>query len=163
MDEFFLLTKTMPSMKSQTIRITLAACLFCTLQASVALPKTTDSRENALLLNGTEINTGQFGHVVRGTISLAKNSSNPKSLISFHIYLKRHGRIINAEGYSHNFAVWHWEIADILKSAEPGDQIIIDPAEPQNAAGRKVITVKRTQILPQFQWFYGVKSKKDNC
>lgn len=150
-------------MKSQTIRITLAAWLFCTLQASVALPKTTDSNENALLLNGTVVTTGQFGHVVRGVISLAKRGSDPKSLVSFHIYLKRNGRIINAEGYPHNFAVQHWEISDILKWAEPGDQIIVDPAEPQNAAGRKVITVKETQILPQFQWWYGVKSKKDNC
>ncbi|SDE99570.1 hypothetical protein SAMN04487996_108154 [Dyadobacter soli] len=150
-------------MKSQTIRITLAAWLFFTLQASVALPETTDSYESTLLLNGTEVNTAQFSHVVRGVISLAKGGSDRKSLVPFHIYLKRHGRIINAEGYSHNFAVQQWEIADILKWAEPGDQIIIDPTEPRNAAGRKVITVKKTQILPQFQWFFGVKSKKDNC
>jgi len=163
LNQVILFTKTMPFMKSQTIRITLAAWLFCTLQASVALPKTMDSDEHALLLNGTVVNTAQFSHVVRGIISVAKRGSDPKSLVPFHIYLKRNGRIINAEGHAHNFAVQHWEIAEILKWAEPGDQIVIDPAEPRSTAGRKVITVEKTQILPKFQWFYVVKTKKDNC
>jgi hypothetical protein len=163
LNEVLSLTKIMPFMKTQTIRITLAAWLFCTLQASVALPKTTDLHESTLLLNGTAVNTEQFGQVMRGVISLAKTGSGSPSLVPFHIYLKRQGHIINTEGYPYNFAVRQWEIAEILKSAEPGDQIIIDPAEAQNGIGRKVITVKSTQILPRFQWFYLVKSKNDKC
>lgn len=94
-DEVHFLTKIMPFMKSQTIRITMAAVLFCTLQASVALPNAADSNTTA----------------------------------------------------------------DSARAATPAKVV---PAS-QKPAVKKVIDAKKTQPVPQYQWFYLPKTKKDNC
>ncbi|WP_353721591.1 hypothetical protein [Dyadobacter sp. 676] len=152
-------------MKNQIIRIVPLWLLLCTLQPSEALPQTPVTLENALLLNGSIVSTDQFARVTRGVIALAGRppGSQCRSLMPFYIYLKRGGKIVDANAYAHNHSVMRYEIAEILKMAQAGDQLIIDPAEPGNAAGRKIIMIKSTQIVPQFKWFYVLNGKKDNC
>lgn len=153
-------------MDFKAIKIIPAMILLYALQASVALPKSPDTIEsNSLLINGRAIAADQFSHVVRGTLTLVKGNaaSKQKTAVPFLIYLKRSGKTVNPESYAHNFAVWSYEIDDILQYAQAGDELIIDPVKQQNNSGRKVITVKRTQILPRFQWFYVLNPKKDNC
>ncbi|MCF0073297.1 hypothetical protein LZD49_22655 [Dyadobacter sp. CY261] len=153
-------------MKTKTLKIIFAVTLFCSLQASVALPHPTDSFDsNPLLLNGNVIGTAEFARVTRGVITLAKSdpASKQRTLVPFLIYLKRDGKIVNGSAYAHNHAVMRYEIAEVLKSAQAGDQLIIDPSEPNKVIGRQVITIKSTQIVPQFEWFFGLNKKKDNC
>ncbi|GGM79722.1 hypothetical protein GCM10010967_09350 [Dyadobacter beijingensis] len=152
-------------MKTRTLKITLALTLLCTLQASVALPETIAAFTSSLLLNGHAISTEAFGQVTRGTISLARDNagSGGKTLVAFYIYLKRNGRIVDAEAYGHNHAVLRYELSEVLRLAEAGDQLVIDPLGPGNGDDRRVLTIKKTQIVPQFEWFYGMKKKKDNC
>ncbi|MGG7663053.1 hypothetical protein [Dyadobacter sp. BHUBP1] len=143
-----------------------ATVLLYSLQATVALPKSAGSSdENTLLVNGRVISPEQFAHVTRGTLTLVKSNSasGQQANVPFLIYLKRGGMIVNPESHAHNFAVWSSEIRDILEFAEAGDQLIIDPVKPQNTSARKVIIIKKTQIIPRFQWFYVSKQKKDNC
>lgn len=153
-------------MNFKAIKIIPAMALLYTLHASVALPKpsgTTD--DNALLINGRVVTAEQFAHVTWGTLTLAKSNAvgGQKAAVPFLIYLKRGNMIVNPESHGHNFAVWSSEIRDILEFAEAGDQLIIDPVKPHNTSARKVIIIKKTQVIPQFQWFYLPRQKKDNC
>ena len=153
-------------MNFKAIKIIPAMLLLYALQASVALPKSADTpNENALLINGRVVTTEQFAYVTRGTLTIAKGSSvsDQKTTVPYLIYLKRDGRIVNPESHAHNFAVWSSEIHDILEFAEAGDQLVIDLVKPHNAAARKVLTIKKTQVVPRFQWFYVFRQKKDNC
>jgi hypothetical protein len=151
-------------MKTKAFKIAAAMILLCSLQATVGLPQPPDvSPANPLLLNGRVVTIEQFAYVNRGIVSLAKGDAPSGTAIPFYIYLRRGGKILNAEAYAHNHAVLRYEIADILKSAKTGDELIIDPSEPANKTCRKIITIKYTQILPQFDWSYGLIKKKDNC
>lgn len=153
-------------MNFKAIKIIPVMALLYALHSSVALPKSTGTiDDNALLINGRVVTTEQFAHVTRGTLTLAKSNAaaGKKAAIPFLIYLKRGNMIVNPESHGHNFAVWSSEIRDILEFAEAGDQLIIDPVKPHNAAARKVIIIKKTQVVPQFQWFYLPRQKKDNC
>ncbi|HWV30032.1 MAG TPA: hypothetical protein VN038_10280 [Dyadobacter sp.] len=154
-------------MNFKAIKIIIPAMiLLYSLQVTVALPKSAGSPDdNTLLINGRAITAEQFAHVTRGTLTLAKSesASGQQTNVPFLIYLKRGGMIVNPESHAHNFAVLSSEIHDILEFAEAGDQLIIDPVKPGNASARKVIIVKKTQIIPRFQWFYVSKQKKDNC
>ncbi|MGX5852782.1 hypothetical protein ACWKW6_04030 [Dyadobacter jiangsuensis] len=153
-------------MNFKAIKIIPAILLLFALQASVALPKSADTPdENSLLINGRVVTTEQFAYVTRGILTIAKSNpvSHQNTTVPFLIYLKRGGRIVNPESHAHNFAVWSSDVHEMLEYAEAGDQLIIDPVKPHNTAARKVITIKKTQIVPRFQWFYVLKQKKDNC
>lgn len=143
-----------------------AVFLLCALHATVALPKPGDSvRSIALLLNGKTIDTGQLSGVSRGIISLSANtnSSDKGQVIPFYIYLRRGGKIVDAQAYAHNYAVSHYEIAEVLKSARAGDELIIDPANQNDKTARRTIIVNSTQVVPQYNWLFGWNGKKDNC
>lgn len=144
-------------MKTPVIQI-VAACVLLS-AASVALPKNPERRANALLLNGQEISTEQLTRVTRGIISMGTAGAP----VPFLIYTRRSGKIVDAEADAHNHPVTYYEISEILKTAKAGDEIVIDPVGNTNAAGRKVIIVNGTQVIPQFQWFNMPKLKKDNC
>lgn len=153
-------------MQIKAIKIIPALVLHLSLQASVALPQPADLPDsNPLLINGTVFTTEQFAYVTRGVLTLAKGNtaSERQTPVPFRIYLRRDGKIVNAQAYAHNHAVLRYEISEILESAEAGDQLVIDPAGPENKVAQKVITIKRTQIVPQIRWFYGLNEKKDKC
>lgn len=153
-------------MNFKAVKIIPAILLLFALQASVALPKSANAPdENSLLINGRVVTTEQFAYVTNGILTIAKSNSvsNQKTTLPFLIYLKRGSMIVNPESHGHNFAVWSSDVHDILEYAEAGDQLIIDPVKPHNTSARKVITIKKTQIVPRFQWFYVLKPKKDNC
>lgn len=153
-------------MNFKAVKIIPAILLLFALQASVALPKSANAPdENSLLINGRVVTTEQFAYVTNGILTIAKSNSvsNQKTALPFLIYLKRGGMIVNPESHGHNFAVWSSDVHDILEYAEAGDQLIIDPVKPHNTSARKIITIKKTQIVPRFQWFYVLKPKKDNC
>lgn len=147
-------------MHFQTVKFISAMILLYSLQSSVALPKSACITNSPLLLNGHVMNTSQFAHVTRGVLTVVRGDAASGQPVPFLIYLKRNGKIVDADAYAHNFAVLRYEIAEILESAQAGDQLVIDPVWPGNAADRKIITIKGTQILPRFQW---LNQKKDNC
>jgi hypothetical protein len=158
--------KNKANMNLKAIKIIPAMILLCSLQASVALPKPADAIDNnPLLVNGKVVTTEQFGHITRGMLTLAKSgtASEGQTPVPFLIYLRRSGKIVDAEAYAHNHAVMYYEVAEILKFAQAGDQLVIDPVGSTDKAAQKVITIKSSQIVPQFQWFYVLNPKKDKC
>lgn len=153
-------------MKAKFLQLIPALFLLCTLHASVALPKSDDSVRNVtLLLNGKTIRTEQLLGVSRGIISLHQNttSSNDRQVIPFYVYLRRDGMIVDAQAYAHNHAVSQYEIAEVLKAARAGDELIIDPASQNDKHARRSIIVRSNQIVPPFNWYFNWTGKKDNC
>jgi len=150
-------------MNFKAIKIIPAMILLCSLQASVAFPEPTEN--NPLLINGKVVTAEQFAYVTRGKLTLVKGNpaSEKQTPVPFLIYLKRGGKIVDAEAYAHNHAVMYYEVAEILKSAQAGDQLVIDPVDSANKTAQKVMTIKNSQIVPQFNWLYVLKPKKDNC
>jgi hypothetical protein len=158
--------KNKADMNTKAIKIIAALMLFYSLQASVALPKPVDpAHSSPVLLNGKVVTIEQLTYVTRGVLTLMKGdpASERNTNIPFLIYLKRGGKIVDAQADAHNHAVMYYEIAEILKSAQAGDQLVIDPVDSGDKTAQKVITIKSAQIVPQFNWFYGLNRKKDNC
>ncbi|MHA4742324.1 hypothetical protein [Dyadobacter sp. MSC1_007] len=143
-------------------------CLFMlgTLNASVALPQPPETvNGNPLLLNGAVVTMEQLAWAARGVLAVVKRdaASTQSTRVPFYIYLKRDGKIVDANAYAHNHSVMQYELAEVLRSARAGDQIVIDPVVKSDAVGRSIITVKTTQLVPHFDWSYGLKQKKDGC
>jgi len=146
------------------LNLFIAAMLLSASSFSVTFPKSNNNYfyNNPLLLNGKSVEFALFSSVQNGKISLVKGNpeSDQKTIIPFYVYLKRDGKIIDANSYKHNNAVEEFEMSEILRSAKPGDQIVIDPADKNEEVGKRIITVRQEQIILPFQWFYtGIKSK----
>ena len=139
-----------------------------TLPVSLALPSDLEGNfhSNPLLLNGHPVEYKLLSSVNRGMITLVKGNpeSSDAARVPFLIYLKRAGKIVNPDSHAHNHAVMQYEMAEILRYAKAGDEIVIDPASKEDAVARRIIPVTYLQVGPQFQWFYGMgMSKKDGC
>ncbi|WAC09850.1 hypothetical protein [Dyadobacter pollutisoli] len=142
--------------------------LILSLSASVALPREVTEKypNNSVLLNGVAVEFTQLSSINRGVISLVKG--NPQAMVKtnvpFKVYLKRQGKLIDGDSYAYHYAMLQYEIANILKFAQAGDDIIIDPVDKKNdQAGPKVIHVTPIQLVPQFNWFFTPNKKGDGC
>ncbi|MCE6992377.1 hypothetical protein [Dyadobacter sp. CY323] len=155
-------------MKSKLFHMFPALLMVLSLPVSLALPSDLEGNfhSNPLLLNGHTVEYKLLSAVNRGMITLVKG--NPESAdatrVPFLIYLKRAGKIVNPDSHAHNYAVMQYEMAEILRYAKVGDDIVIDPASKEDAVGRRIIPVTKPQLGPQFKWFYGMSLfKNDGC
>ncbi|MCF2498539.1 hypothetical protein [Dyadobacter chenhuakuii] len=153
-------------MKNNLWKIVAALTVMFSLPPSVALPKETVDGFywNPVLLNGRSASSAQLAAASSGKLSLVKfdSQSSRVTKVPFIIYLKRGGRVINNDAYAHNNAVLEGDIYEVLKTAQAGDQLIIDPVDKEAQIDRRVITVRSGQLTPQFKWF-GFYKKGDGC
>jgi len=151
-------------MKSNLLYAVFFLVMFLSVPVSNALPKDNKAEINALLLNGKNVDMSLFSWVTRGKLSLSEVNSqtgSPKR-VPFYAYLKRAGKIVDVQSHAHNHAVMEIEMAEILKKAIDGDQIVVDPAGKNENAGRKVIVVKQKQFMYNFDWWLGLNNKNGN-
>jgi hypothetical protein len=151
-------------MKSNLLYAVFSLVMLLSVPVSNALPKDSNSGSNALLLNGKNVDVSLFSWVTRGKLSLLEGNSDTKSRkqVPFYAYIKRDGKIVDAESHAHNHAVMEIEMAEILKKAMDGDQIVVDPAGKSENAGRKIIVVKQKQFMYNFDWWLGLNNKNGN-
>ncbi|MCE7040659.1 hypothetical protein [Dyadobacter sp. CY312] len=151
-------------MKSNLLYTVFFLATLLSVPVSNALPKDNKSDSNALLLNGKNVDMSLFSWVTRGKLSLSEGNSETKSLkrVPFYAYIKRAGKIVDAQSHAHNHAVMEIEMAEILKKAIDGDQIVVDPAGKNENAGRKIIVVKQKQFMYNFDWWLGLNKKSGN-
>jgi hypothetical protein len=155
-------------MKSKLFQMLPALLMVLTLPVSLALPGDLEGNfhSNPLLLNGHPVEYKLLSTVNRGMITLVKG--NPESAdatpVPFLIYLKRAGKVINPDSQAGRHPVMRYELADILRYAKVGDEIVVNPASKEDAVGKRIIPVTYLQVGPQFKWFYGLwKVKGDGC
>lgn len=147
-------------MKNLLVKIICIFVVLLSFSVSNGLPKN-DVKITSLLLNGQKTSSDMFSWVTRGKLSVGVDAGDA---IPFYIYLKREGKVINAESYAHNHAVREYEMAEILKMAKDGDQIIVDPVGQLNNSGRKIIVVKQKRFIPDLYMWLGLRNNKnDGC
>lgn len=144
--------------------LTLIISFVLSVSSLVALPDSTSVAASAgrVFLNNEEIHSTRLSARLTGTVRLAGMVSGKSSFLPFYIYLRRNGKIVDAESYTHNHAVTEIELVRILKSAKTGDELIIDP-EKAEQANRRAFIITDVASVPQFEWFYTGLKKKDGC
>ncbi|REA57863.1 hypothetical protein DSL64_22310 [Dyadobacter luteus] len=147
-------------MRNLLVKITCLFVVLLSFSVSNGLPKN-GVKTTSLLLNGQKVSSDMFSWVTRGRLSVGLDAGDA---VPFYIYLKREGRIVNAEAYAHNHAVQEYEMAEILKFAKDGDQIVVDLAGQLNNSDRKIIVVKQKRFIPDLYMWLGLsKNKNDGC
>lgn len=142
----------------------LATAWAVVISVSEAFPKTeTDSFNSYPLLNEKPTDLTNVSATSTGKLTLVKENrvSGKSEKVPFLIYLKRAGKIINADSYAHNNAVTSINIAEIVRSAQPGDELVIDPTVTNDKVGRRIIIIKNP--VPVYQWFPISNKDKDEC
>lgn len=142
----------------------LATAWAVVISVSEAFPKTeTDSFNSYPLLNEKPTDLTNVSATSTGMLTLVKENrvSGKSEKVPFLIYLRRAGKIINADSYAHNNAVTSINIADVVRSAQPGDELVIDPTVTSDKVGRRIIIIKNP--VPVYQWFPIPNKDKDEC
>lgn len=153
-------------MKNKQAALLLLSVLMLTLTVSNSFPKHSGGEfyTNPYLLNGKSVDFEKLSSINMGKLRIMKANieSNQKTAIPFYAYIRRNGKIINADSYAHNHAVSEVEISEVIKSSRPGDELVIDPVTKSNGVGQRSVILKEKLLVPHFQWFdIGNKSKKD--
>ena len=154
-------------MKTKQTALLLASIMMLSLSVSNSFPKDShpDFYTNPYLLNGKAVDFAQLSSINIGKLSIVKTNpeSNQKMAVPFYAYIRRNGKIIDAESYAHNHAVKEVEISKVIKSSRPGDELVIDPASKNNGVGQRSVILKQKQLVPHFQWFFVGDKSKEGC
>lgn len=140
----------------------LAATLAVAISVSEAFPKT-DSFYSYPLLNEKPMDLSKVSYASTGVLTLIRENpvSGKREKVPYLIYLRRAGKIIHADSHAYNHAVTSIDLAGIVRFAQPGDELVIDPTMTTDQAGRRIILIKNP--APVFQWFQVTNKGKDNC
>ena len=152
-------------MKNLILRIAMVLIYMSTVSISDALPKSNTPNGLSLFLDGKLTEPKEFIHVTNGRLTLVEHNSQSgaETELQFFAYLRRAGKNVDMNAYTHNFPVRNIELAEILKSAQVGDDIIIEPARKTDISGRKMIYVRYSMLFPVSNWFPFLSRKKGGC
>ncbi|MBD2705217.1 hypothetical protein IC229_31640 [Spirosoma sp. BT702] len=119
---------------------------------------------NPLLLNGKSLNYETFWLYSQGTLAVV--SGNPESeeavKIPFYVYLNREGFPVREGASNSRQIVYSVDVAKILASARPGDELIIEPARKTDSQARRIIRL-RPIIWPFPQNWLPKPAKGQGC
>jgi hypothetical protein len=118
---------------------------------------------NSVLFNGKPLVNEQFSLSSRGVLTMVMSDSKTKELksIAFKIYLKRQDNVVPLGGSNHGNEVLEIEVSEILKFANLGDQLIIEPTNRQSQMSTRVIVLKESYFLDFLNNRRG--GNKDGC
>lgn len=152
-------------MKNPIFRILMILIYTSTVSISDALPKNSTTSNISLLVNGKLTEPKEFIHITNGRLTLVDQNAKPgpDAELQFFAYLKRDGKIVDVNAYAHNFSVRSIELTEILKSAQVGDNIIIEPVKRSDISARKIIHVRYSMLFPVFNWFPFLSKNKGGC
>jgi hypothetical protein len=97
---------------------------------------------NPLQLNGHTVDYSKFSIKTEGELTLVKGNplTGDAIQIPFYVYLRRDGNILELKGEK-ALRTKHLKlnISTILKHAEPGDQLIIKPANREDWQAKRIV------------------------
>ena len=131
------------------------------LSLSVVAKDKEKSFYNSLLFNDKPLVYDQFSLSSRGVLKMVMSNSETKELISmsFKIYLKRQDKILHFGEFNHGNGISEIEVSEILKFANLGDQLVIEPVEKKAQMSTRVIFLRYSYFL-EFLYRGG---NKDGC
>lgn len=125
-----------------------------TIQAVSQSPKNEPARErtfscNPLVLDGNPLDYNFFSIISRGTLTVVAGDpvSKEATLIPFRIYLRRNGMIIQKGASDSGRQRYDVDIATLLVLAQPGDELVVDPARKADWLARRIIRVRNLNWL----------------
>lgn len=104
---------------------------------------------NSVLFNGKPLVYDQFSLSSRGVLTMVMNDSKTKEMKSmlFKVYLKRQDKILPFGISNQVSGVTEIEVSEILKFANLGDQLVIEPVEKKAQMSTRVIFLRYSYFL----------------
>jgi hypothetical protein len=118
---------------------------------------------NSVLFNGKPLAYDQFSLSSRGVLTMVMNDSKTKEMKSmlFKVYLKRQDKILPFGVSNQVSGVTELEVSEILKFANLGDQLVIEPVEKKAQMATRVIFLRYSYFLEFLN--RGNGNNKDGC
>lgn len=116
---------------------------------------------NSLLFNGKPLIYDQFSLSSRGVLTMVMSDSKTKEIktMLFKVYLKRQDKILPFGISNQGNGVTELDVSDILKFANLGDQLVIEPIEKKAQMSTRVIFLRHSYFLE----FLNRGGNKDGC
>ena len=112
---------------------------------------------NSVLFNGKPLINEQFSLNSRGVLTMVMGDMKTK--IPFKIYLKRQDKIVPLGGSAYENELTEIEVSQILKFANLGDQLSIEPVDKKHQTAVRVIFLRYSYFLE----FLNRGNNKDGC
>ena len=118
---------------------------------------------NSLLFNGKPLVYDQFSLSSRGVLTMVMSDSKTKEMktMLFKVYLKRQDKILPFGVSNQVSGVTELEVSEILKFANLGDQLVIEPVEKKAQMSTRVIFLRYSYFLEFLN--RGNGNNKDGC
>jgi len=115
----------------------------------------------SVLFNGKPLVYEQFSLNSTGLLTMVLNNPKTKETktMPFKIYLKRQDKVVPFGGSEYKNGVSEVEVSDILKFANLGDQLVIEPVEKKSQMFTRVIFLRYSYFLE----FLYRGNNKDGC
>ena len=100
--------------------------------------------DNPLLLNGKPLDYSFFGLGSRGELAVIKGAAatGKPTNVPFYVYLRRDGLKVAIPGKERpDPAQISVDISEVLKYAEPGDQLVIEPVRKEDGAAKRILNI----------------------
>ncbi len=116
---------------------------------------------NSVLFNGKPLVYDQFSLSSRGILTMVMSDSKTKEMktMLFKVYLKRQDKILPFGVSNQGNGISEIEVSEILKFANLGDQLVIEPIEKKNQMFIRVIFLRYSYFLE----FLNRGGNKDGC
>jgi hypothetical protein len=116
---------------------------------------------NSLLFNGKPLVYDQFSLSSRGVLTMVMGDSKTKETktMLFKVYLKRQDKILPFGISNQGNGVTELDVSEILKFANLGDQLVIEPVEKKAQMSVTVIFLRYSYFLE----FLNRGGNKDGC
>lgn len=115
---------------------------------------------NPLTINGHPLNNDTLSPDSRGVLAVVDGdpASQRHKPVSFRVWLRRAGVIVRLGASSETRVVQSVQLAKLLRFAQFGDELIVEPAQPGNQRGRRVIKVRSSN-----NWLISWLTMNDKC
>jgi hypothetical protein len=120
--------------------------------------------DNPLLINGQPLNYEYFSIGSKGILTMIIDDSKSKDskTIPFKVYLRRDKKIVHLGGYTSDRQLSEIEISEVLKFANLGDELVIEPVDKKYYTSTRVFFL-RNNLVKFISNFIMYGNKKDGC
>lgn len=146
-------------MKKGILGFVVLVTLLLTTQSGIALVK-----NNPLLINGEPINYEQFSLSSKGMLRMVVEDTNGKGniVIPFRIYLKRDNKIVHLGSSNANNKLTEIEISQVLKFANLGDELVIEPVDKKFYTAKRVFLLRNNLVKFMSKFLFN-KNSEEGC
>ncbi len=119
---------------------------------------------NPLLINGKPLVYEYFSIGSKGilTMIVEDSKSNESKTIPFKVYLRRDKKIVHLGGYTADGQLSEIEISQVLKFANLGDELVIEPVDKKYYTSMRVFFL-RNNLVKFISNFIMNGNKQDGC